>query len=64
MDPETGEEDGMVEISGEVWEERDKSWCFYDGSVKVWLPKSRCKWNPDEKIMTIPEWIAIEDGLV
>lgn len=31
---------------------------------KVWFPKSRCTLDEDEKEILVPQWLAIEKGLV
>lgn len=31
---------------------------------RVWVPKSVCEWDPDSKVMTMPEPLAIDKGLV
>lgn len=58
--------DRLVEISGELVApfETEKAYHFYDGSNRVWLPKSQCEWDSDEQIMTIPEWLCVEKGLI
>lgn len=54
-----------VEIEdGVVIHETDDAYKFVSGENTVWLPKSRCTWNPDNRTMTVPEWLAIEKGLV
>jgi hypothetical protein len=37
---------------------------FDDGDTHVWLPRSLCEWDPDQKEMTMPEWLAMDRGLV
>lgn len=54
----------LVDIAGEIRAETDKAYQFYDGAVTVWLPKSQCEWDPDDKTMAMPEWLATERGLV
>lgn len=51
-----------VEIEGEVRAETDLAYLFFDGAIETWLPKSLCEW--DEPNMTMPEWVAIQKGLV
>ena len=55
-----------VPISGELVApfESEKAWHFYDGSTEVWLPKSLCEWHEDEKLMILPEWLAMREGLI
>jgi len=56
--------DNIVEIAGELRHETDRAYLFHDGAVEVWLPKSQCDWDPDDKTMMMPEWLAIEKDLV
>lgn len=39
-----------------------------DGVTKTWLPRSQTEISPSEKkgiyIATIPEWLALEKGLI
>ena len=53
-----------IEIAGEIHEDRPASYLFYDGSKIVTLPKSQVEWDPDDKVMRMPEWLAIDRGLV
>ena len=54
----------ITEIAGEVHHETEKAYLFYDGINKVWLPKSQCQWDEDEQTMSVPEWLALEKGLI
>nr|WP_294547659.1 hypothetical protein [uncultured Rhodopila sp.] len=54
----------IVEIAGEVLEERERAFRFHDGAVTVWLPKSQCEWDAGAKVMHVPEWLASEKGLI
>lgn len=54
----------LIDISGEIKAETEKAYRFYDGKETVWLPKSQCEWNEEEKTMTMPEWLAMEKGLI
>jgi hypothetical protein len=54
----------LVDISGEVRHETEKAYLFYDGKDQAWMPKSLCQWDDLNKIMTCPEWIALEKGLI
>lgn len=54
----------MIEISGEIVEDRRASYLFYDGTKSVFLPKSLVEWDSDEKVMRVPEWMAMEKGLI
>jgi hypothetical protein len=37
---------------------------FFDGSKEVWLAKALCEWSEEEKVMQMPEWLAMERGLI
>lgn len=54
----------LVDIDGEVRGETDKAYRFFDGTQTVWLPKSQCEWDANDKIMTMQEWLAIDKGLI
>ena len=54
----------LVYISAEVQRETEKAYLFYDGTQKVWLPKSQCQWDADAKEMTMEEWLAKEKELI
>ena len=54
----------VVDLSGEIKGETEKAYRFFDGIKTVWIPKSQCQWDPDEKIMTMPEWMAKEKELI
>lgn len=53
-----------IDISGEVEFETERAYRFYDGSIRVWLPKSQCEWDAHEHTMTMEEWLAKEKGLI
>lgn len=54
----------LIDIAGEVKGETEKAYRFYDGKETVWLPKSQVEWYEDEGTMTMPEWLALEKGLI
>jgi hypothetical protein len=56
----------LVDISGELCSpfETEKAYHFYDGQREVWLPKSQCEWDDRAKVMTMPEWLAMEKELI
>jgi hypothetical protein len=54
----------LVDIAGELQVETEKAYRFFDGTRTVWLPKSQCQWDPDDKIMTMEEWLAVEKELI
>jgi hypothetical protein len=54
----------LVDVAGEVRGETDKAFRFFDGAKGVWLPKSQCEWDADDRTMAVPEWLATEKGLI
>ena len=54
----------LVDIAGEIRCETDKAFQFFDGATTVWLPKSQCEWDQDDKTMAMPEWLALDKGLI
>lgn len=54
----------LVDIAGEIKGETDKAYRFFDGTRTVWLPKTQCEMDADAKTMAMPEWLAMEKGLI
>ena len=54
----------LADVRGEVRNETGRAWQFYNGTTTVWLPKSQCEWDAGSKVMTMPEWLAKEKGLI
>ena len=54
----------LCDIAGEIQGETPLAYRFFDGQRAVWLPKSQCEWDPDEKVMTMSEWLAKEKELI
>ena len=68
--------DEMVEVSGELRQDRDASWAIWCGDMEedprnpgeereklVFLPKSKCVFF-DKNTWHVPEWLAQEKGLI
>lgn len=69
--------DEMVEVSGELRQDRDASWAIWCGDMEedprnpgeereklVFLPKSCCKTGDNKNTWLAPEWLAQEKGLI
>lgn len=42
----------------------EKAWLLeYDGK-EFWVPKSQVEYDREEEVLSIPEWLAIENELV
>ena len=55
---------GACQIAGEIQGETDRAYRFFDGIRTVWLPKSNCEWDQDDKTMAMPGWLAKEKELI
>jgi len=60
-----------VEVAVELVRETDKAYLVHDGDTDMWIPKSQVsdleKVTIDGKVhlaFTIPEWLALEKGLI
>lgn len=54
----------LVDIAGEIQHQTERAYLFFDGVQKVWLPKSQCEWDENERTMAMPQWLAYEKGLI
>jgi hypothetical protein len=53
----------LCDISAEIRVETARAWMVTDGTQEVWLPKSQAEHNGDGTF-TLPEWLAMEKGLI
>lgn len=57
-----------IEIACEVRRTTDKARLIFDGTKEVWIPESQISDECEDKGKTIsifiPEWLAIDKGLV
>ena len=57
-----------IEITIEVRHETDSAYLVYDGKAEVWVPKSQvsdyCEENGCVTSIFIPEWLALDKGLI
>ena len=70
----------LVDIPCRIVRETEKAYCIADGKtakykdgstgelheveLNIWIPKSMCEWNPDDKVLTMRERLAMEKGLI
>ena len=56
----------LCDIAVQVKHETDKAFLVTDGAKDVWLPKSQVELYPegDTAIVTMPEWLAKDKGLI
>lgn len=53
----------LVDLELQLKMETDKAYLVNDGDKDVWLPKSQVE-HSENKVFTMPEWLAIEKELV
>ena len=57
-----------IEFCGELRHETDKAYLVFDGDHEVWIPKSQTQAHRQIKgsdwEFVIPEWLAVEKGIV
>jgi hypothetical protein len=51
-----------VELYLELIHQTEKAYLVSDGDNNIWLPKSQVEYDGEE--FSIPEWLAIDKGLV
>lgn len=56
----------LIDIACEIRHETDKAVLIADGDREVWLPLSQCEVYRERtgSIVTLPEWLAKEKGLI
>jgi len=54
----------IIEIAGELHHKTEKAYLLFDGAKEVWIAKSLSEWNETSKTMQMPEWLALENGLI
>lgn len=62
-------EDMCEFVAGEMITDTDLAWLLLiedhrGEDHEVWLPKSLCEFDDDEGTVKMPEWLAVEKGLV
>jgi hypothetical protein len=60
----TGRSD-IVDIDCIITRQTERAYCVDAGTGHdVWLPKSLCEWDAEDKTMAMPEWLAMDKGLI
>ena len=58
----------LIDIACNIPHATDKAVLVDDGTTKAWLPKSKIEVEPStdgkSSIVTMPEWLALEKGLI
>lgn len=54
----------LVDIECKLLMTKEKAyWIDVDGT-RVWVPRSLCEWDATDRTMAMPEWLAVDKGLV
>lgn len=54
----------LVDIDVILVHQTEKAYFFHVGDKSVWLPKSMCEYNADDKTVTMEESFAMEKELI
>lgn len=52
----------LVDVAGAVKRETEKAWLIDFGDGEIWLPKSQVEVT--DNIVTMPEWLALNKGII
>jgi hypothetical protein len=53
-----------VECTAVLKHETDKAWLFEMETGDVWVPKSIGDYHEDDELVVLPEWWAMDKGLI
>jgi hypothetical protein len=57
--------DKLIDIACTITGETGKAFRIdHGGEDDVWVPKSLCEWSTEDGTMTMPEWLAMDKGLI
>ncbi len=55
----------LVDIACIIVAETERAWKIdHGGDEECWVPKSQCEWDSETKTMTMPQWLAIDKGII
>jgi hypothetical protein len=54
----------IIDITVEIRAETEKAYQVFDGKITVWVPKSQVEYDPDNKTIAMPAWLATDKGFV
>ena len=53
----------IIDLALELRHETLRAWLVHDGDKDIWLPKSLVEYD-GETTFTMPEWLALREGLI
>ena len=54
----------MIELDLDLEDESEKSFLVSDGKNACWIPKSLVEYDTETGKFSMPEWLALERGLI
>jgi len=54
----------IVFLKLEIHSESERSWFVFDGKRYCYLPRSRCRYNPETSTFAVPRWLAEREQLI
>jgi hypothetical protein len=54
----------IIDVAAELRHETDKAFLVFDGTREVWLPKSMVEYDSTDGTFAMPEWLAMDKGLI
>lgn len=54
----------LIDVAVELRAETEKAWQVFDGTRSSWVPKSQAEFDQVSGVPTLPEWLAIEKGMI
>jgi hypothetical protein len=56
--------DRLIDLEAKLIHETDKAWLLGINGEEVWLPKSLVEYDVQDKVVTLPERVAMDKGLI
>jgi hypothetical protein len=54
----------LIDLALELRHETARAYLIHDGHKDTWLPKSMVEYDEQDKVFTMPEWLAQREGLI
>jgi hypothetical protein len=55
----------LIDLMVEVVKSTEKAWFVEtEDGLEAWIPKSQAEFDEDTLTLTLPEWLAIDKGLI
>ena len=57
----------LIDCAVQLHHETEKAWLVSDSGERdkaVWIPKSQAEFDEADSVMTLPQWLAKDKGLI